>query len=134
MCVTWAEFWGFKSPSHCRAVVVHAFNHSIWEAEASGYLSSRTAWSTEWVPGQPGLHRETLSWKTKKKKSPTPPPGVGWVCVCVCVCVYVCVMDFVSACKLSAAALATWTPVCFIVFYYDGHGTLWAVSTPPPLN
>jgi hypothetical protein len=25
------------------------------------------AWSTEWVPEQPGLHRETLSWKTKNK-------------------------------------------------------------------
>jgi hypothetical protein len=25
----------------------------------------RPAWSTEWVPGQPRLHRETLSWKNK---------------------------------------------------------------------
>ena len=38
------------------------------EAEAGGFLSSRSAWSTKWVPGQPGLHRETLSQKTKKKK------------------------------------------------------------------
>jgi hypothetical protein len=37
------------------AVVVHA---STWEAEAGGFLSSRPAWSTEWVPGQPGLYRE----------------------------------------------------------------------------
>jgi hypothetical protein len=29
------------------AVVVHAFNPSTWEAEASRFLSSRTAWSTE---------------------------------------------------------------------------------------
>jgi hypothetical protein len=42
-------------------VVVHAFNPSTWEAEAGEFLSSRPAWSTEWVPGQPGLHRETLS-------------------------------------------------------------------------
>jgi hypothetical protein len=28
----------------------------------------RQAWSTEWVPGQPGPHRRTLSRKTKKKK------------------------------------------------------------------
>ena len=34
---------------------------AIWEAEAGGFLSSRLAWSTEWVPGQPGLHSETLS-------------------------------------------------------------------------
>jgi hypothetical protein len=34
-----------------------------WEAEAGRYLSSRPAWSTKSVPGQPGLHRETLSQK-----------------------------------------------------------------------
>jgi hypothetical protein len=49
-------------------VVAHTFNPSTWEAEAGGFLSSRPAWSTEWVPGQPGLYRETLSQKTKKKK------------------------------------------------------------------
>jgi hypothetical protein len=38
------------------------------EAEAGGFLSSRPAWSTKWAPEQPGLHRETLSWKAKKKK------------------------------------------------------------------
>ena len=50
-------------------VVVHAFSPSTQEAEKGGSLSSRPAWSTKQVPGQPGLHRETLSWKTKKKKS-----------------------------------------------------------------
>jgi hypothetical protein len=30
-----------------RAVVAHAFNPRIWEAEAGGFLSSRPAWSTE---------------------------------------------------------------------------------------
>jgi hypothetical protein len=48
-------------------VVVHAFNSSTREAEAGGSLSSRTAWSTEGVPGQPGLYRETLSRKTNKQ-------------------------------------------------------------------
>jgi hypothetical protein len=47
-------------------VMAHAFNPSTREAEAGGFLSSRPAWSTEWVPGQPGLHRETLS-RGKKK-------------------------------------------------------------------
>jgi hypothetical protein len=47
-------------------VVAHAFNPSTWEAEAGRFLSSRPAWSTKWVPGQPRLHRETLSQKTKK--------------------------------------------------------------------
>jgi hypothetical protein len=48
--------------------VATAFNPSTWEAEAGGFLSSRPAWFTKWVPGQPGLHRETLSW------NPTHPP------------------------------------------------------------
>jgi hypothetical protein len=51
-------------------VVAHAFNPSTREAEAGGFLSSRPAWSTKWVPGQPGLHRETLSQnKTKQNKT-----------------------------------------------------------------
>jgi hypothetical protein len=52
-------------------VVVHAFNPSTWAVEAGGFLSSKPAWSTEWVPGQPGLHRETLSRKQKTKKTKT---------------------------------------------------------------
>jgi hypothetical protein len=47
---------------------VHAFNPSTWEAEAGRFLSLRPAWSTEGVPGQPGLHRETLSRKNKTNK------------------------------------------------------------------
>jgi hypothetical protein len=47
--------------------VAHTFNPSTWEAEAGGFLSSKPAWSTECVPGQSGLHRETLSRKTKQK-------------------------------------------------------------------
>jgi len=31
-------------------------------------LSSRPAWSTEYVPRKPGLHRETLSWKKKEEE------------------------------------------------------------------
>jgi hypothetical protein len=49
-------------------MVVYAFNPSSQEAEAVEFLSSRPAWSTEWVPGQPGLHRETLSQKKEKKR------------------------------------------------------------------
>ena len=50
-------------------MVAHTFNPSTWEAEAGGFLSSRPAWSTEWVPGQPGLQRNPVSKnKTKPKK------------------------------------------------------------------
>jgi hypothetical protein len=48
-------------------MVAHAFNPSTPEAEAGRFLSSRPAWSTKWVPGQPELHRETLSRKTNKQ-------------------------------------------------------------------
>jgi hypothetical protein len=59
--------------------VAHTFNPSTQEAEAGGFLSSRLAWSTEWVPGQPGLHRETLSRKTTTTKIARYPLGPwGW--------------------------------------------------------
>jgi hypothetical protein len=31
-------------------------------------MRSRPPWSTKWVPGQPRLHKEILSWKTNKTK------------------------------------------------------------------
>jgi hypothetical protein len=52
-----------------RVVVAHTFNPSTWEAETGGFLSSRPAWSTERVPEQPGIHRETLSRKEKRPHS-----------------------------------------------------------------
>jgi hypothetical protein len=48
-------------------MVAHAFNPSTPEAEAGRYLSSRPAWSTKRVPGQPRLYRETLTRKKKKQ-------------------------------------------------------------------
>jgi hypothetical protein len=52
---------------HRLSMVAHNFNPSTGEAEAGRFLSSRPVWSTKWVPGQPGLHRETLSWKQTNK-------------------------------------------------------------------
>ena len=57
-----------KNDNRRWAMVVHAFNPSTWEAEAGRYLSLGPAWSWEWVPGQPGLHRETLSQTSQKNK------------------------------------------------------------------
>ena len=51
------------------AMVVHDFNPSTGKAEANGVLSSSLAWSTESVPGQPGLHRETLLKKQTNKQT-----------------------------------------------------------------
>ena len=39
------------------------------------FLGSRPTWSTEWVLGQPGIHRETVPL---------------CVCACICVCVSLC--------------------------------------------
>jgi hypothetical protein len=50
-------------------VVAHTFNPSTQEAKAGGFLSSRPAWPTKWVPGQPGLYRETLPQKNQKPKT-----------------------------------------------------------------
>jgi hypothetical protein len=49
---------------------------ALWETDKGGFLSSRPAWSTEGVPGQPGLHRETLSRKTKRKQGKTKQPQI----------------------------------------------------------
>jgi hypothetical protein len=59
---------GVKSVSLQPGVVTHTFNPSTREAEAGGFLSSRPAWSTKWVPGQPGLQRNPVSRNQKRKK------------------------------------------------------------------
>jgi hypothetical protein len=49
-------------------MVAHTFNPSTREAEAGRFLSSRPAWSTEWVPGQPGYIEKPCLKKPKRKK------------------------------------------------------------------
>jgi hypothetical protein len=47
-------------------MVVHTYNPSTWEAKAG-----RSEFGTSLiyrVSGQPGLHRKSLSWGSKKKK------------------------------------------------------------------
>jgi hypothetical protein len=88
-------------------MVVHAFNPSTQKAEAGGFLSSRPAWITKWVPGQLGLYREVLSQnktkqnktkqnktkqtkKTNNKKEITVSADVC-VCMSACLCLYSCI-------------------------------------------
>jgi hypothetical protein len=87
-----------KISTLCQAVVAQAFNPSTWEAEAGRFLSSRPTWSTELVPGQPGLHRETLSQKDKKKKKKFP---LYWGVLSLWFCLFVCFIfqDRVSLCS-----------------------------------
>jgi hypothetical protein len=51
--------------------VAYSFDRSTQEAEAGGSLRWRPAWSTKGVPGEPGLHQETLSQKNKTKQNKT---------------------------------------------------------------
>lgn len=44
-----------------------AFNPSTWEGEAGGSLTLSPDCSIEQVPGQPGVHRETLVLPTPTK-------------------------------------------------------------------
>ena len=98
-----------------RALVVHAFNNSTWEAEAARFVTSKPAWTSQWAPGQPGLHREACLGKrnlSRKKKKyqmsilslPLSFQGhlkicfiticvfVCFLCACMCTCVYACTM------------------------------------------
>ena len=63
--LTYSRVYTDKNIGFHRAVA-HAFNPSTWEAVAGRFLNLRPAWSTKWVPGQPGLYRETLSRKTNQ--------------------------------------------------------------------
>jgi hypothetical protein len=64
----------------------YTFNPSTGEAEA--------AWSTEWVLGQPGLHRETLSqkiklkWKVTEENTWWQPLGFAHKYIQVCTCTH----------------------------------------------
>ena len=97
-----------------RALVAHAFNNSTWEAKAARFVSSKPAWTSQWAPGQPGLHREAclgkrnLSPKKKNQMSilslPLSFQGHLKICfitisvfvcflfACMCTCVYLCIM------------------------------------------
>jgi hypothetical protein len=50
-------------------MAAHTFNPSTQLVEAGGSLSSRSAWSTNQVPEQPGLHRGNPVSKTKQNSS-----------------------------------------------------------------
>jgi hypothetical protein len=51
-------------------MVTYTFNPSTGRQRQTD-LGLRLAWSTERVPGQPGLHKETLSQKPKTKPNQT---------------------------------------------------------------
>ena len=57
----------------------------LGEAEAGRFMSLRPIFSTEWIPVQPELYRNILSWKTKKQKNKqvlrTPFASASWVLV-----------------------------------------------------
>jgi hypothetical protein len=69
--------------------VAHTFNPSTREAEVGGFLSLRPAWSTRWVPGHSGLHREILSQKTKQtNKQKKPKNTLRWTINEINICLW----------------------------------------------
>jgi len=76
--------WVFKKNKNKNepGMVVHSFDPSTPEAEAGRFLRSRPTWSTEWVPGHPGLHRETLSQKTNQPTNQQKLPNLSIVLFC----------------------------------------------------
>jgi hypothetical protein len=67
MTIQNAQFFEYSKTAK-QGMVAHTFNPRTQEAEAGRFPSSRPALSTEWVPEQPGLYRETLS-QTKQNKT-----------------------------------------------------------------
>lgn len=67
-------------------IVVHAFNamHLGLMAEAGGCLSLRPTWPTQQVPGQPGVHRETLSQEQHNKQETKCATFIVYICVWAC--------------------------------------------------
>jgi hypothetical protein len=50
--------------------MVHTFNPCTQESETGRSLSLRLAWSTEQIPGEPGLHKEkTCLEETNKQRN-----------------------------------------------------------------
>ena len=56
-------------------MAAHTFNSNTLEAKKGESPSLRPALSTKWVQGQPGIHRETLSWKQTNKQQKHIDPG-----------------------------------------------------------
>lgn len=49
-------------------MVIHAFNPYTWEAEAMDLCEFMANLLYKVCPGQPGLQRETLSWRNKQQQ------------------------------------------------------------------
>jgi hypothetical protein len=103
--------------------VAHAFNPSTREAEAGVFLSLRPVWSTEWVPGHPGLHRETLSRRKKKK------------IVCTCVCVYMsvshkcrCVCTYACRCRSQSRTSGVFSITLPSSHYHQAFSLTWKLD------
>jgi hypothetical protein len=60
----------FKTKKHPRGMV-HTFNPTTWEAEAGGFLSSRTAWSISKFQDSQGYTEKPPKEKQKPQKPPS---------------------------------------------------------------
>jgi hypothetical protein len=91
-------------------------------------LSLRSAWSTEHVPGQRGLHRETLSQKQTNKHKPKKPFYVfiyffKFLVFCMCLFLYGAEPSgpVTGSCKLHDMDAGIWT----LVFWKSSNQLIW---------
>jgi hypothetical protein len=80
-------------------------------------LSSRPAWSTKWVPGQPELYRETLSWKTKNKQKTNKQTNKK-------TCYYIIIIIFVCFVFVFGDRVSLYSPGCPGTHFVDQAGRI----------
>lgn len=84
----------------CQAVVACTFNPKTQEPEADESLSSKPAWSTEWITRQPGLHKTTMSQRQNKPNKNK--EKWGWGCRTAAECL--------SCIHESLGSVSMWVP------------------------
>jgi hypothetical protein len=120
--------------------VSQAFNPITGQAEACESMCLRPAWSTDQVSGQPGLHRETSSWKNKQANKQIETTTKKKPNICSCVwgwsCMPWCAMEvrgqLSTVCSLLPCRLLSPNSVKLGGLSHFSSFPLWGFRTLPP--